>query len=109
MERLIRFFVERHLLVNVLVAVVVVLGWVQATRAPRETFPNVTLPTLIVSATLPGASARDVETKVAIPIQEAIEDLNGVSEFSTVVSDGSSMTTVELHEDFDWRERYELD
>jgi multidrug efflux pump subunit AcrB len=100
-ERLIRFFVERHMLVNVMVAVVLVLGWLQATRAPRETFPNVTMPTLIVSATLPGASARDVETKVAIPIQEAVEELNGVQEFNTIVRDGASVTTVELSDEFD--------
>jgi multidrug efflux pump subunit AcrB len=100
-ERLIRFFVERHMLVNVLVATVLLLGWLQATRAPRETFPNVTLPTLVVTATLPGASARDVETKIAIPIQEAVEELNGVQEFNTVVTDGTSLTTVELSDEFD--------
>lgn len=101
MERLIRYFVERHLLVNVLVVVILVLGWLQASRSPRETFPNVTLPTLIVNAILPGASARDVETKVAIPIQDAIEELNGVKEFDTVISDGSAVSRVELYDDFD--------
>lgn len=101
MERLIRYFVERHMLVNVLVLVVLGVGWFQASRSPRETFPNVTLPTLMVSAVLPGGSARDVETKVAIPVQDAVEELNGVQEFSTVVTDGASVTTVELSDDFD--------
>lgn len=101
MERLIRYFVERHLLVNVMVVVVVAVGLLQAARSPRETFPNVTLPTLTVTGILPGASARDVETKVAIPIQDAVEDLNGVDEVKTTVSDGSVMTVVELYEEFD--------
>ncbi len=101
MERLIRFFVERHLLVNVLVVAVLVLGWLQATRAPRETFPNVTLPKLFVNGTLPGASARDVETKITIPIQDVVEELDGVKAFNTVVSDGTSRTEVELYDEFE--------
>ncbi|MEN8161666.1 MAG: efflux RND transporter permease subunit, partial [Myxococcota bacterium] len=101
MERLIRFFVERHLLVNVIVAVVIALGVFQLSRTSRETFPNVTLPRLFVNAILPGASARDVETKLTIPIQEAVEELDGVKEFYTTVADTTSMTEVRLHEDFE--------
>lgn len=100
MERLIRFFVERHLLVHVMVGVVVVLGYASALRAPRETFPNVTLPTLFVDATLPGASARDVETKLAIPLEEAIRDLDGVDTYRTVISDNVAITTIELYDDY---------
>ncbi|MDJ0789721.1 MAG: efflux RND transporter permease subunit, partial [Myxococcota bacterium] len=100
MERFVRFFVDRHLLVHVLVIAVVVLGIVQSSRAPRETFPAVTLPRLFVTGILPGASARDVETKVTIPIQEQIEELDGVKEFSTVVSDSRSFTEVKLGDDF---------
>ena len=58
MERLLRFFVDRHLIVHVIVLVTVVAGTLAATRMGRETFPNVTMPKLIVRATLPGASAR---------------------------------------------------
>lgn len=101
MQRLVRFFIERHMLVHVIVAVVVAMGVMASTRSPLETFPNVTLPTLFVTAVLPGASARDVETKVAIPIQEAVEELNGLKEFETVVSDGQVRVTVELDDDWD--------
>ena len=41
MERFLRFFVERHLLVHVMVAVIVASGYLSASRAPRETFPNI--------------------------------------------------------------------
>lgn len=101
MERLIRFFVERHLLVNVIVVSILGLGWLQVTRLPRETFPNVTLPKLFVTGTLPGASARDVETKITIPIQEVVEDLDGLKTYNTIVSDATSITEVELYEGFD--------
>ncbi|MBW2273447.1 MAG: efflux RND transporter permease subunit [Deltaproteobacteria bacterium] len=100
MEALIRFFIDRHLLVHVMVAVVVVLGYASAARAPRETFPNVTMSALFVEATLPGASARDVETKVTIPLERAIGELDGLRNLVTTVSDNVSFSVVELHADF---------
>ncbi len=101
MDRLIRYFVERHILVHVMVAVVVLLGYASATRSPREGMPNVELPTVLVRATLAGAAARDIETKITIPLEEAIEEVDGVESFYTVISDNTSVTTVEFYDDFD--------
>ena len=56
MERLVRWFVERHLVVNIIVVVIVVLCVRSLTSAPRETFPNITMPVLFVGAALPGAA-----------------------------------------------------
>ena len=70
MERIVRFFVERHLLVNVLTLAVVVLGIGTMMRTNIEGFPEASLPRFIITATLPGASARDVETKLTIPIED---------------------------------------
>ena len=58
MERLIRFFVERHLLVNVVTLAVVVLGLLAILRTNVEGFPEASLPFFMVTASLPGASAR---------------------------------------------------
>ncbi|MCE2390538.1 MAG: efflux RND transporter permease subunit, partial [Proteobacteria bacterium] len=101
MERLIRYFVERPMLVMVLVATILVLGYWNTVQLPRETFPNISLPTLMVRAQLQGASARDIETKLTIPIEEAIEELDGVKNFHTVVSDNTSVTTIELYDEFE--------
>ena len=101
MDRLIRYFAERHLVVHVMVATLVVVGYTTATRTAREGMPNVSMPMIVVNAVLPGAAARDVETKVTIPIEEAIEEVDGVKSFYTVISDNLSNTVVELYEDFD--------
>ena len=99
MERIIRFFVERHLLVNVLTAAVVVVGVMTAMRTHVEGFPTVDLPRFIITASLPGASARDVETKLTIPIEDALRDVDGLDSYSTVVTDNRSVTEVALDDD----------
>jgi len=94
MDRLIRFFVERHLLVNVLTLAVVVLGLLAMLRTNVEGFPEASLPMFIVTANLPGASARDVETKVTIPIEDALRDLDGLESYTTIITDNRSVTTI---------------
>lgn len=101
MDRLIRYFAERHLVVHVIVAAVVVIGYATATRTAREGMPNVSMPMIVVKAILPGAAARDVETKVTIPIEDAIEEVDGIKSFYTVISDNISSTVIELYEDYD--------
>jgi len=86
------------MVVHVMVAAVVVVGYATATRTAREGMPNVSMPMIVVKAILPGAAARDVETKVTIPIEDAIEEVDGVKSFHTVISDNppapsSSSTT----------------
>ena len=99
MERLVRFFVERHLLVNVITAALVVVGLSAVLRMPVEGFPDVEMPRFIIGASLPGASARDVETKITIPIEEMLAEIDSLDTYHTVVTDNRSVTTIEMDDD----------
>lgn len=96
---MIRYFVERHLLVNVLALTLVVLAFYLSPSVSREYIPAVEMPKLTLTAKLPGASAQDVETKLTIPIEEAIEDVDGIDEFYTTITDSVSVTTIDLYID----------
>jgi multidrug efflux pump subunit AcrB len=99
MERIVRFFVERHLLVNVLTLAVVMLGFLALVRTNVEGFPEVSMPIYVVTGALPGASARDVETKVTIPIEDELRDLDGLESYTTVITDNRTVTTIKLDDD----------
>ncbi|MAG30611.1 MAG: hypothetical protein CL908_06935 [Deltaproteobacteria bacterium] len=99
MERLIRFFVERHLLVNVITLGVITMGLLAMVRTNVEGFPEATMPMFVVTASLPGASARDVETKITIPIEDELRDIDGLESFTTEVTDNRSVTTIKLDDD----------
>ena len=100
MQTFVRFFVERHLLVNVLAVSTLVLGYFFIKDTPREYIPSVGASIIYVNAALPGASARDMETKITIPIEEAIEEVDGIDVFYSTISDNVSFTTVKLFTDF---------
>ena len=100
MEALLRFFIKRHLLVNIIAAGLVVTGYLSASNIPREFIPTIDTPIFWLTAVLPGASAQDVEAKVTIPIEEALEEVDGIDEFTTVIADNTSFTTIELYDDY---------
>ena len=109
MEALLRFFIRRHLLVNVIAAGLAVAGYLSATSIPREFIPTVDTPIFWLTAMLPGAAAQDVEAKVTIPIEEALEEVDGIDEFTTIVADNTSFTTIELYDDYNRAQTEEVE
>ncbi len=61
-----------------------------------QQFPDLELPTVIVSASLPGAAPAQLETEVARKIENAIAPLQGLKNIYTKVQDGGVTVTAEF-------------
>src|SRR5690606_17774130 len=61
-----------------------------------QNFPDIDLPTVIVSAQLPGASPGQLETEVARRIENSIATVQGVKHIYTKLQDGTATITVEF-------------
>lgn len=61
-----------------------------------QNFPDVDLPTVIVSAALPGAAPAQLETDVARKIENAVATLQGLKHVYTKVQDGAVTITAEF-------------
>ncbi len=61
-----------------------------------QNFPDLDLPTITVSASLPGASPSQLETDVARKIENSIASLQGVKHIYTKVQDGGVTITTEF-------------
>ncbi len=64
---------------------------------PVQDFPDIQLPVVIVTASLPGAAPAQLETEVARKIEDAIAPLQGVKNIHTSVLDGAATLTVEFN------------
>ncbi|MHB0961042.1 MAG: efflux RND transporter permease subunit [Pirellulaceae bacterium] len=69
------FFIDRPIFATVLSIVIVILGAVAVLQLPIAQYPDVTPPTVQVTATYPGANAITVAETVATPIEA---EVNGV-------------------------------
>ena len=73
--RLSRFFITRPIFAAVLAVVITIVGAIAYFRLPVSQYPDIIPPTVVVSATYPGASAETVAETVAAPIEQ---EINGV-------------------------------
>ena len=90
-----KFFIERPIFASVISIVIVIAGGVTLATLPTAQYPEITPPTVEVTATYPGANAQVVAETVAAPIEQ---EVNGVEDMiymsSTSASDGSYTLTV---------------
>jgi multidrug efflux pump subunit AcrB len=61
-----------------------------------QNFPDIELPTVTVTASLPGASPSQLETDVARKLENSIASLQGVKHIYTTVQDGVAIVTTEF-------------
>ncbi len=97
-----RFFIDRPIFAAVLSIVITLAGGISVFTLPLAQFPQISPPTVQVTANYPGASAREVADAVAAPIEQQV---NGVERMmymsSQCANDGSYNLTVTFHPGID--------
>ncbi len=90
-----KFFIQRPIFASVISIVIVIAGLVTLGTLPIEQFPQITPPTVQVSAAYPGANAEVVAETVAAPIEQQVNGVeNTIYMSSTSANDGSYNLTV---------------
>lgn len=90
-----QFFIERPIFANVIAIVIVILGLVCFKVLPVSQYPPIVPPTIEVTTRYPGASAEVVAATVGVPIEQAVNGVEGaIYMSSTSASDGSYTLTV---------------
>lgn len=79
-----------------LFAMLTLLGMMSFNAMKIQQFPDIDLPTVTVTATLPGASPAQMETEVARKIENSVAAVTGVRHIYTTVQDGTATITVEF-------------
>ena len=92
---MINFFIDRPIFSTVLAIIITLAGGVALSGLPVARFPQITPPTIVVSAVFPGADAATIEQSVAAPIEQQV---NGVPHMiymdSKSANDGTYALTV---------------
>ena len=102
---MIEWFARNAVAANLLMVAIVMSGLITIfSRMNLEVFPDSEPDSISVSVTLRGANPEDIELGVAVRIEEAIQDLEGIDEIRSVSREGSTNVTIEVNEAYNARE-----
>ncbi|MBX3594344.1 multidrug efflux RND transporter permease subunit [Sphingomonas sp.] len=87
------FFIDRPIFAAVLSILIVIVGALAYPNLPIAQYPNIAPPTVVVTATYPGASAETLAETVAAPIEQAINGVDGMM-YMTSSSTGNGQTQI---------------
>ena len=78
--------------IYVLAIIISIFGLLSYNSIPKEQFPEIVIPTILVNTIYPGASPTDVENLITRPIEKNIKSINGVKKVtSNSIQDFSSI------------------
>lgn len=85
-----RFFIDRPVFATVLAILMILVGVVTVKTLPIAQYPDITPPTVQVSASYPGADAQTVAEAIGEPIEQSVNGVEGMLYMSSNSgSDGS--------------------
>ena len=89
------FFVDRPIFANVIAFVTIIIGLVALYGLPVAQYPQIVPPTIQVTTRYPGASAQVVAETIGVPIEQAVNGVEGAIYMSSASSsDGSYTLTI---------------
>lgn len=99
-----RFFITRPIFASVISIIIVLAGLAAAMQLPIAQYPQIAPPTVLITATFPGASADTLAKTVAAPIEEQLSGVEDLLYFSSSADSSGTLTitvTFEVGTDVD--------
>jgi multidrug efflux pump len=87
-----QFFIHRPIFASVISIIFVIAGLMAALVLPVAQYPDISPPTVVITANFPGAAAETLIKTVAAPIEEQLSGVEGLSYFSSSSSSSGQIT-----------------
>jgi multidrug efflux pump subunit AcrB len=91
--------IENRTAIYVITLLVALFGFYTYNNLPKEQFPEITLPQIIVQTIYPGTSPENMENLVSKPIEKEVKNLTGVKKVTSSSFQDFSVVIVEFNTD----------
>lgn len=96
MKGLIEFWARNKVAANFLMIALFAGGIVTWIRLKKEVFPEISANFITVSTPYPNATPEEVEKGVCLPVEEAVQDLDGIERLTSNSAEGAGVVIVEV-------------
>ncbi len=83
--------------------ITIIFGFVAYVALPKELFPDIKIPTVMVQTIYPGNPPVDMENLVTRPLEKQLESVKGIKKMTSISSQDASSIFVEFHTNVDIR------
>ena len=101
---IIAWFASNHVAANLLMLFIIVAGLISTLTIRKQTTPDFELNMISVRVPYLGAAPQEVEEGVVIKVEEAVQDIKGITEIRSRAVEGSGSVTIEVSQDADINE-----
>ncbi|MEA3560198.1 MAG: efflux RND transporter permease subunit, partial [Candidatus Omnitrophota bacterium] len=103
-----RFSVNQSLFINLISAVLIIIGLVSLFGMSREIQPNVSFDILHITTSYPGSTPADVEKLITVPIEKELKQVDGIKEIGSASGAGLSSIYVEIDPDESGKQKQKI-
>ncbi len=89
---------------NLFMLLLILFGFYGISKLNRQLMPTIEIPIVSVSILWSGASAKDIEKNILLPIEPAVRFLDGVTDVSSIALEGSARITISFERNTDIKE-----
>jgi multidrug efflux pump subunit AcrB len=101
---IIAWFASNHVAANLLMWFIIVAGLISAVTIRKQTTPEFELNWIQVQVPYLGAAPQEVEEGVVIKVEEAVQDIPGITEIRSRAREGNGSITIEVSQEADINE-----
>ena len=98
---LVAWFAENPVAANLLMALFLIGGYIQATGLSGQLFPTIDPGIVTVTTPYPGATPTEVEEGITRRVEEAIIGIDGIERVASTASENVGVVTAELKDGVD--------
>ncbi len=91
--------IKNRTTIAVLTFIIIVIGTYSYVTLPREAFPDIPVPQIMVTTSYEGVSPEDIESSVTMKIEKELKGIRGLKEITSSSSEGLSLISVEFTPD----------
>ena len=94
MKKILNYILDQHLLVNLIVIIIILLGVASFSGLNRESIPDASVDMVTITTIYPGASPSDAEELVSIPIEKKLRSVSGLEKVRAYNVENASLIVV---------------
>lgn len=101
MKRVLAAFAGNTVFANIVLLMVFIAGALAIATMLRESFPQFSMDLISIEVPYPGADPEEVEEGISIKIEEALESVEGIKQFTTTSSENVGTASIEVQDGYD--------